>query len=86
MAVGLREVRAIVLIAGALLAIAAVSFAYLRPPAAPPLQVAAPAIGGPSGDTWSQSVLVQNINLTGRTDGGYFTWERPGSGSGGHAA
>jgi len=68
----------------ALIAIAAASIAYLRPSPAP----AAPAVrqlNAGSGVQWTQAQLVQNINLTGRTDGGYFLWERPGGGSGGHA-
>ena len=71
--------------AAALIAIAGASFAYLRPAPERP----APERGHlNSGSTvqWTQSQLVQNINLTGRTDGGYFVWERPGGGSGGHAA
>jgi hypothetical protein len=77
----MRQVRAVVLMAGALVAIAVVSFTYLRPgvtahPASP------------------RTVLVQQPNTPIRTlpmivstnpvDGQYFTWTRR-SGSGGHA-
>ena len=69
----------------ALVAIGTASIAYLRPaptPAAPEVRNVNP---GPAVQ-WTQSQVVQNINLPGRTDGGYFVWERPGGGSGGHAA
>jgi hypothetical protein len=83
MVLEMRKVRSVVLMTAALVAIAGVSIAYLRPAPASP----APAAHLDSGPvvTWTQSQLVQNINLTGRTDGGYFVWERPGGGSGGHA-
>ena len=68
----------------ALVAIAVASIAYLGPPSASPAPPAQRFSSGPV-VTWTQSQLVQNINLTGRTDGGYFVWERPGGGSGGHA-
>ena len=80
----MRRVRGVVLIGAALAAIAAASFVYLRPAAAP----SAPAVRQLNASApvqWTQSQLVQNINLTGRTDGGYFVWARPGGGSGGHA-
>ncbi len=81
----MRKVRGVVLITAALIAVGGASFAYLRPAPTP----SAPAVrhlnSGPV-VTWTQSQLVQNINLTGRTDGGYFVWQRPGGGSGGHAA
>ena len=84
MGLEMRKARGVVLMTAALVAIAVASIAYLRPaPAA-----AAPEVrrlnSGPQVQ-WTQSQLVQNINLTGRTDGGYFVWERPGGGSGGHA-
>ena len=81
MAIGMRQVRAIGLIAAALLAVAAVSFTYLQPPAEP--HAARATTSAPS-DSWPQAVVVQQINLTGRLDGGYFVWARPGTGSGGH--
>jgi hypothetical protein len=80
--IGNRQVRAIGLIAAAMLAVAAVSFTYLRPPAAP--HVARAAAASTPGVTWTQTVVVQQINLTGRLDGGFFVWARPGTGSGGH--
>jgi len=69
----------------ALVAIAGASMAYLRPAPAPTAPEVRHLNSGPTVQ-WTQSQLVQNINLTGRTDGGYFVWERPGGGSGGHAA
>jgi len=74
MVVDMRKVRGIVLMTAALVAIAGASIAYLRP---------TPAAAAPV--EWTQSQVVHNINLTGRTDGGYFVWARPGGGSGGHA-
>jgi hypothetical protein len=85
MVLGMRKVRAVVLMTGAVIAIGTASIAYLRPAPAP----AAPEVRHPNSGPaveWTQSQLVQNINLTGRTHGGYFVWERHGGGSGGHAA
>jgi hypothetical protein len=82
----MRQVRAIVLMTGALIAIAAVSIGYLHPsrPAAPGAAKASVANQGGT-VTWTEPQIVQNINLSG-TDGGYFVWTRPGFGSGGNAA
>ena len=84
--VGFRQVRAVVLIGAALIAVAAVSLAYLRPPTAsiPP---AASRVSVPTSDGVQPvaPILIQHVNLTGRTDGGYFFWELPGTGFGGHA-
>ncbi len=78
MVLEMRKIRGVVLITAALVAIASASIAYLRP--APPGHV---STGSVSASTQSQA--VQKFNLTGRLDGGYFVWERPGGGSGGHA-
>jgi len=79
--VGVRQQRAIALIAGAVIALTAASFAYLHPASSPQPRTAT----GATGVQWTEAQLVQNINLKGRTDGGYFVWtDRRGS-SGGHA-
>jgi hypothetical protein len=81
---GVRQMRAIGLIAVAVIAVTAVSFAYLRPAGAAEPRTARQA----AGITWTESQIVQNINQKGRTDGGYFVWNArhaANKGSGGHS-
>jgi hypothetical protein len=82
MVIGNRQVRAIALIAGAMVAAAAVSFVDLRPPA-PPVTRAPKA---PAAAPFVDPLMLQHIDLTRPADGGYFFWNLPGTGSGGRAS
>lgn len=79
MASGARQRRAVAVIAVAVLMLAAVSIQYLRPPAPIAHPVPVPVVVSET-----QVLPAQHLNFTGRTDGGYFVWHIPGSGSGGH--
>ena len=79
MVAGSRQVRAVAVIVVAVLMLVAVSIQYLRPPAPVVHPVPAPVVVSET-----QVLPAQHLNFTGRTDGGYFVWHIPGSGSGGH--
>jgi hypothetical protein len=75
----MRQLRAIVLIGGALTAAAVVSFGYLRPTTHP----AAPAVV----QVERQTQTVHHFNLVGQADGGYYyVWVRDIGSSGGRAS
>jgi hypothetical protein len=78
--VAARRARAVAVISLAALTVISVSIRYLTPPSRAANPVPAPVIV--TGESSTPSAV---INLTGRTDGGYFVWDRPRGGSGGHA-
>ena len=80
MPIDLRQARAVVVIAGSVVAVVIASFAYLRPPATAHSSLASgPAVQHP------QSFPMQRPTVSGDTVGSYFVWVMPGAGSGGHA-
>ncbi len=78
MAIGVRQVRGIGVIAAALVVLAAFSFAYLRPAPSRPATPVPHVTQGVDGS------VRYSFTVTGQTDGGFFTWRR-NAGSGGHA-
>ena len=84
--VALRQVRAVALMVGAVVAIGVVSLGYLRPAAAAQRAHAAqvPRVDDATWQ-WTEPRVVQAINLVKGPDGAYFVWTNPGGGTGGHS-
>jgi hypothetical protein len=83
-AIDLRRLRAAGLIGGALVGLAAVSFAYLRPPA-PAVTAKPPAAAVPSQDIQPPpALIIAAINSPVPNVGDYFVWAPAGGGSGGN--
>lgn len=80
----MRQLRAIVLIGGALAAAALVSFRYLHPNSHPHSPAAASVVQAQSS---TQAPTLPRLSMVGNADGGYYyVWVRDLGSSGGRAS